>query len=76
MVKTTRNFERFEKKNGFFITIFDKELTLELKLLFNPFSLKTIIFQFSKTYGTPTFVTRLKVAPNMADPISVNGTIP
>ena len=33
---------------------------------------KTIIFQCSKNYGTPTRVTRLKVAPNMADPISLN----
>ena len=28
MVQTTRNFELFDKKkNGFFITVFDKELT-------------------------------------------------
>ena len=44
MVQTTRNFElsdKKKKKNGFFLTIFDKELTpfwktfLWLKLLFN-----------------------------------------
>ena len=33
---------------------------------------KTIVFQCSQSYGTPTRVTRLKVAPNMADPISLN----
>ena len=29
------------------------------------------IFQCSKNYGSPTRVTSLKVAPNMADPISI-----
>ena len=33
---------------------------------------KTIIFQYSKIYGNPTRVTRLKYAPNMAIPISPN----
>ena len=33
-------------------------------------NLKTIIFQCSKTYSSLTRVTRLKVAPNMTDPIS------
>ena len=28
-------------------------------------------FESSKNYGSPTRVTRLKVAPNMADPISI-----
>ena len=37
-------------------------------------NLKTIIFQWSKTYGSLTRVTRLKVAPNMVDPISLNET--
>ena len=27
MVQTTRNFELFDKKTGFFVTIFDKEFT-------------------------------------------------
>ena len=36
MVQTAQNFELFDKKNGFFISIFDNELTfLQLKLLFN-----------------------------------------
>ena len=34
-------------------------------------SLKTTIFQCSKNYVSPTRVTRLKVAPNTADPISL-----
>ena len=34
--------------------------------------IKTIIFQCSKNYVSPTCVTRLKVEPNMADPISLN----
>ena len=35
-------------------------------------NLKTIIFQWSKNYRSPTRVTRLKVAPNTADTISLN----
>ena len=41
IVQTTRNFELFDKKLGFFITIFDKELTpfwktfLQVKLYVN-----------------------------------------
>ena len=34
--------------------------------------MKTTIFQNSKNYGSPTRITRLKVALNMADPISLN----
>ena len=34
--------------------------------------LKTIIFQCSKNYGNPKRVTRLNVAPNIADAISLN----
>ena len=72
--------------NWVFITIFDKEFTpfwktfLQLKLFSNAklSSLKTIIFIFqcSKHYGTPTLVTELKVASNMADPISLNENLP
>ena len=59
---------------------FDKVLTpfwktfLWLKQLFDAklLNLETIIFQCSINYGSPTRVTRLKVAPNMADPISLN----
>ena len=35
-------------------------------------NLKTIIFQCSKNDGSLTYATRFKVAPNMADPISLN----
>ena len=35
-------------------------------------NLKSIIFQCSKNYDSPTRVTRLKVAPSMADPVSLN----
>ena len=38
--------------------------------------MKIIIFQCSKNYETPTLVTRLKVAQNMADPISLNEKLP
>ena len=34
--------------------------------------LKTIIFQCSKNYSSLTRVTRLKIAPNMTNPISLN----
>ena len=37
-------------------------------------NLKPIIFQGSKNYGSPTRVTRLKFALNMADPISLKGS--
>ena len=33
--------------------------------------MKTTIFQCTKKYGSPTRATRLKVASNMADPISI-----
>ena len=39
-----------------------------LKQLFNA---KPTIFKCSKNNGSPTWVTRLKVSPNMADPISI-----
>ena len=47
---------------------------LWLKQLFDAklLILETIIFQCPPNYGNPTRVTRLKVEPNMADPISLN----
>ena len=39
-------------------------------LVFRLFNLKATSFRCSKNYGSPTRVTMLKVAPNMADPIS------
>ena len=77
MVRTIQNFELFDKK---WLTVFDKVSTPFWKtflydwnnyLILN-YYLKTIIFQCSKNYGSPTRVTRLKVAPNMTDPISLN----
>ena len=35
-------------------------------------NLMAVMFQCSQNYGSPTRVTRLKVAPNMADPSSLN----
>ena len=32
----------------------------------------SIIFQCSKNYSSPTCVTRLKIAPNIADPTSID----
>ena len=82
LVRTIQYFELFDK---IWLTIFDKVMTpfcktfLCLKQLFDAktINLKTIIFQFQKKKkkkkkGSPTRVTRLKVALNMADPISLN----
>ena len=38
--------------------------------------MKTTIFQCSKNNGSPTGVTRLKVALNMADQIIINENLP
>ena len=77
MVQTTRNFELFDKKkkkkkkNGFFITIFDKELTpfwktfLQLKLLFNA---KLLIYRLSS-------FSVLKITA-LRHPISLNENLP
>ena len=63
IVRTTQNFELFVKK---WLTISDKVLTplwktfLYLKQLFDA-------KLYSKKYGSATRVTKLKLAPNMAD---------
>ena len=79
MVRNIQIFKLFDKK---WLTIFYKVLTpfwktfLWLKQLFDAklINSKTIIFKCSENYGrpSPTRVTRLNVAPNMADPISLN----
>ena len=77
MVETTQNFELLDKKPGFFYNhfkqIFDailKNVSIaEIIVKYVTNNLKTIIFQCAKHYSTPTLVTRLKVAPNMADQI-------
>ena len=71
MVRTIQIFEVFDKK---WLFIFDKvycgrRFCVDAKLFINT---KTIIFQCSKKYASPTRVTSLNVAPNMADPISLN----
>ena len=37
--------------------------------------MKTTIFQYFKNYGSLTRVTRLEVASNMADPISITHSL-
>ena len=83
MVQTTRNFELLRQKTGFFKTIFDKALApfwktfLQLKQLFNAKLLisRLLSCQCSKNYISPTRVTRLQVAPNMVDPISIKDSV-
>ena len=50
---------------------------LKLKQLFNDkrLNFQATIFQCPKNYGSPTRVTRLKVAPYMADPTSIEQSI-
>ena len=57
-------------------TILEDVSVAEVIGLYWTINLKTIIFQCSKNFGNPTLVTRLKVAPNMADPISLNENLP
>ena len=46
-----------------------------LKQLFNNINFQTTIFRHSKNYGSLTRVTRLKVAPNMSDLISIKDRV-
>ena len=58
----------------FYVTIADADIRSlkSLHTLFDKYSIqKTSIFQCSKHYGSPTCVTRLKDAVNMADLISL-----
>ena len=84
IVQTTRNFELFDKKPGFlkpFLTKLWRHFGRRFCswnncLMLNYwFPVLTTIFQCSENYGSPTRVTRLKVAPNMADPISIKDPI-
>ena len=66
-------------KNGLlkhFLTSFDAILkdisAAKIIVWYLTISLKTTILQCFKNYGSPARVTRLKVAPKMADPISIN----
>ena len=80
VVQTIQNFVLFDKK---WLTIFDKVLTprwktfLWLKQLFDA----KILIQRLSSFSVPKFwhsdtCNRLKVAPNMADPISLNENLP
>ena len=77
MVWTILNIEHFEKKtvNHFWQSvdaILEDVSVTETIFWCQTIDLKTIIFQCSKNYGSPTPVTRSKVAPNMTDPINLN----
>ena len=85
MVQNLTKFWAFWQKTGFFINFFWQRVDAILedvpvaKIIFLclTINLKVIIFRvFKKNYGTATLVTRLKVAPNMADPISLNENLP
>ena len=76
MVRTIQNFVLFDKK---WLTIFDKMLTpfwktfLLLKQLFDAKTLKDYhLSVFQKLRHSDTCI----VAPNMADPISLNKILP
>ena len=75
--KLQRNFQLFDKKQAFYkhfrqrvhailddVSVHVAEIIVQCLTI----SLKTTIFQCSKNYVS---VTRLKVAPNIADPISL-----
>ena len=68
------NFELCDKKmvNHFWQSVLEDVPVTETIVWCKTINLKTIIFQCSKNHGSPTRVTRLKVAPNMANPISLN----
>ena len=73
MVQTTRNFDFFDKKPGFFkpfLTNRWRHFGRRFCGWNNCLMVNYCFFQCSKKHGSPTRVTRLKVAPKMADPIS------
>ena len=77
MVWTLQNIDLFVKKmvNHFWQSvdaILEDVSVIETIVWWHIINIKTTIFKCSKHYGSPTLVTRLKVAPNMADPISLN----
>ena len=83
MVQTTRNFEILDKNQVFYNhfwqrvdAILEDVSVAEIIVLCCITNLKTIIIQCSKNYGIPTLITRLNVAPNMADTISLNENLP
>ena len=74
MVQFTRNFDFFDKKKPGFLKPFLTNRWRHFERRFcgwnNCLTLNYCFFQCSKNHGSPTHVTRLKVAPKMADPIS------
>ena len=85
MVQTTRNvglFDRKTKQNktkrGFLKPFLTKRWGHFGRCFYswNSFMLSYQFedYQCSKNYGSPTRVTRLKIAPNVADPISIKDT--
>ena len=89
MVQTTRNLEFFDqkkkkkkKKRVFFPhfwqsadAILEHVSVAESIVYCWNIKFQTTIFQRSKNYVSLTRVTRLKVAPNMADPISIKDSV-
>ena len=81
MVRTIQNNVLFDKKmvSNFWQSvdaILEDVSATETIIWCLNINLKTIIFQCSKNYGSPTRVTRLKVPPNIADSISLNENLP
>ena len=72
-VQTIQNFELFDKKKQFNHFWQSVDAILEDASVTET-SVETIVFHCSQNYVSPTGVTRLKVAPNMADLISLNET--
>ena len=75
IVPTTQNFELFDKnqafKNHFWQSvdaILEDVFVAESIIQCSTINLKITIFQCSKNYDSPTRITRLKAALNMADP--------
>ena len=71
MVQTTRDF--------YFLNFFFNQFWQSADCSWNNYlmpnkNLQTTICQCSKNYGIQTRVTRLKIAPNMANPISIKGS--
>ena len=62
---------KFEQNHVDQITQNSLEDVSETICLMQTINLKTTIFHCTKNYGNPTLAPRLKVVPNMADPISI-----
>ena len=79
MVQITRNCELFEKKNVFFNHFLQTvdailEDVSEPEMIVYYQAIESRLPSFSVLKISPTRVTRLKIAPNMADPISIKNS--